>query len=110
MKWIERTAVIGKQRYTALVTDDAQERELGRYLHQPDGTFLPVGTHNNARPRRTQFEAKRFVLEQCLKRLKDEMGEVGLLWGQLPPPSAQSATSAVHSEFSESTGKTESQK
>lgn len=89
MKWIERTATVGRYRYTALVTEDEQERELGRYLHQQDGTFLPVTKHNNARSRRTQFDAKRFVLDQCLKRLKEDIGEVGLLWGMLPPPGAE---------------------
>lgn len=86
MKWIQRTALLGKQPYTALVTDDAQARELGRYDHLPDGTFQPGVTRGHAKPRATHMDARRFVLAQVLQKLKDDIGEVGLLWGDLGRP------------------------
>lgn len=106
MKWVQRTS-LDRRIYTALKTDD-ESRELGRYWHVANGTFLPDCTQNNAKARPNQTDARRFVLDQCLKRLKDEIGEVGLLWGMLPPPSVPSCSPPSH--FSESTGKTESQK
>jgi hypothetical protein len=84
MKWEERAALVTKQRYVALVTDDGK-RELGRYWVRGDG-FEPESTRNNARVRETEDEARHVVLNQVLDRMKGEMAEIGKLWNALALP------------------------
>jgi hypothetical protein len=103
MKWEERAALVTKQRYVALVTDDGK-RELGRYWIRGDG-FEPESTRNNARVRETEDEARHVVLNQVLDRMKSEIAEIGRLHNALmmpEPPAAQRRTTVPRgTNFSE---------
>jgi hypothetical protein len=96
MKWVEKQSATGR-RYTALVTDD-EGRELGSYYHERGG-FVPASPRNNARPRVTENEARRWVVDGALDRMKRDMAELGWIQNSLVPrgtiPTERHAAPAV---------------
>lgn len=80
MKWRVGMTVT-RVPYTALVADD-ESREFGRYLHVSAG-FVPLTTNNNARARKTEAEAREFVLRRALERAQQEAAELLVLLGSL---------------------------